>query len=318
MLTRFKRNIVIAPDGTLIAYQSTGVGYPLVFCNGVGCDTYIWRYILEGLAQDYRLITWDYRGHGRSGTPTDPEAVTVDHVVEDLRLVLDDEGIDRCVLLGHSMGCQVLYEFAGRHPDRVGGVVGICGAFEHIASNFGNSTFLADNIETIYELLAQIPFVIRPLWRTVLPTYLGFLIGAFSKSLNPELVNPEDFRSYFEHMGQVDPYLFFRMGKSLQAHSAREMLPRITAPSLVIAGEFDTFTPPSASREAAELLPNSEFHMIRRASHAGPVEQPDLFVLLIENFLNRRVLKRDTREVPSQTAGKTPMITGSDAPGTTP
>ena len=90
----------------------------LVLSDGVGCDGFIWKYLRRSLA-DYRVVHWNYRGHGRTPRPRDPGRISMPDFADDLAAVLDDCGAERAVLFGHSMGVQVSLETYRRHRDRV-------------------------------------------------------------------------------------------------------------------------------------------------------------------------------------------------------
>jgi pimeloyl-ACP methyl ester carboxylesterase len=72
-------------------------------------------------------------------------------------------------------------------------------------------------------------------------------------------------------------------------HSAEDLLGSIAVPTLVVAAERDTFTPPDIAEGMAAAIPNAELEMLRGGSHAAPVEQPLLVELRIEKFLAERV-----------------------------
>src|SRR5690606_30824998 len=92
---------------------------------------FFWKYVVRYFAPTQQVVTWDYRGHNRS-TPArerEPAAYTMEKNAQDLAAVMTDAGIDRAVLLGHSMGCQVILEFWRQFPERVAGLVPICGPY---------------------------------------------------------------------------------------------------------------------------------------------------------------------------------------------
>src|SRR5882672_6638931 len=121
----------LAADGTPLAFASGGprnCRRAIVCSNGVGVSTFFWDYVGEYFARDHRVIIWDYRGHGASGRPSDPTTLTMAAIADDLARVLDANGVERAVHLGHSMGCQVILEFQRLFPDRVSGLVPMLGA----------------------------------------------------------------------------------------------------------------------------------------------------------------------------------------------
>ena len=259
----------------------------MLFCDGIGCDGYVWRYLRDDLGQRFGLHP-HYRGHGRTAAPKDPARITIEDLADDVACVLDDALVDRAVLIGHSMGVQVALETYRRHRDRVAGLVLVCGAPSHPLKTFKGSAFLEDLLPTIQKWIHRVPGVINRVTRTLLPTRLAYEVAS-RLEIRRELVEPADFMPYLEGMARIDARLFVAMLSSAGQHSAEDLLPEITAPTLVIAGGRDGFTPPERSRAMAEAIPNADLLEIENASHTAPIERPDLVVETIRNFIARRI-----------------------------
>ena len=97
-------------------------GLPVVFVHSAAGTTGHWSHQLEHLRASRRALAVDLRGHGRSAAPASPET-TVEQFSEDIGAVADALGLERFVLVGHSFGGAVATAFAGRHPDRVAGLL---------------------------------------------------------------------------------------------------------------------------------------------------------------------------------------------------
>jgi pimeloyl-ACP methyl ester carboxylesterase len=110
-----------APDGVSIAYDVRGAGDPtLVFVHCWACDRTFWKEQVDVFAEDHRVVTLDLAGHGESGR--EREAWSVLGLAGDVEAVVDELGLERVVLVGHSMGGPVSLEAARRMPGRVLGV----------------------------------------------------------------------------------------------------------------------------------------------------------------------------------------------------
>lgn len=96
-------------------------GYPVVLAHGITCALRVWAYQIADLAQDYRVIAYDHRGHGRSSVPPRPVDYSLDLLAADLDAVLDAtlEPGERAVIAGHSMGGIAISSWSQRYPDRV-------------------------------------------------------------------------------------------------------------------------------------------------------------------------------------------------------
>jgi pimeloyl-ACP methyl ester carboxylesterase len=281
---------VALSDGSPLFYESWGERggrTPMLLCDGIGCDGYVWRYLRQDLTDRFGLHP-HYRGHGRTAPPRDPKRVTIEDLADDVASVLDDALVERAVLVGHSMGVQVALETYRRHHDRVAGLVLVCGAPSHPLKTFRGSAALEDLLPIVQRWIHRVPGVINRVTRTLLPTRLAYEVAS-RLEIRRELVEPRDFMPYLEGMARIDARLFVAMLSSAGQHSAEDLLPDITAPTLVIAGERDGFTPPERSRAMADAIPGAELLEIPQASHTAPIERPNLVDATIREFIARRI-----------------------------
>jgi pimeloyl-ACP methyl ester carboxylesterase len=258
-----------------------------LFCDGIGCDGYIWRYLRDALGERFGVHP-HYRGHGRTAPPRDPARITIPDLADDVACVLDDALIDRAVLIGHSMGVQVALETYRRHADRVAGLVLVCGAPSHPLKTFRGSAMLEDMLPTVQKWIQRVPGVINKVTRTILPTRLAYEV-ATRLEIRRDLVDPADFMPYLEGMARIDSRLFIAMLSAAGQHSAEDLLPSIKIPVLVVAGGRDGFTPPDRSRSMAEAIPASELVEIPDGSHTAPIERPHLVDDVVRDFIERRI-----------------------------
>jgi pimeloyl-ACP methyl ester carboxylesterase len=298
-VTRRRGYAVAASDGTPVYYsvheppangavQATSGGWPpVVLCDGIGCDGYVWRHLRPELAGRTPVVHPHYRGHGRTPLPRDPARVTIADLADDLACVLDDAGVGEAVLCGHSMGVQVALEAHARHPSRVRGLVLVCGAPSHPLATFHGSNRLERLVPRVARLVERAPWLANGLSRTLLPTRLAFAIAA-KVEIDGTLIELADFMPYLEGLSRVDARLFLAMLQAAGSHSAEAHLPDIDVPVLVVAGARDGFTPPERSRQMAEAIPGSEYLEIPRGSHTAPLERPELFCSSVVHFLDRR------------------------------
>jgi pimeloyl-ACP methyl ester carboxylesterase len=281
---------VATSDGSPLFYESWGersAQPPVLLCDGIGCDGYVWRYLKQDLGTRFGLHP-HYRGHGRTAAPRDPERVTIADLADDVVAVMDDALVQQSVLVGHSMGVQVALETYRRHPDRVAGLVLICGASSHPLKTFRGSAVLEDLLPTVQTGIHRVPGVINRVTRMLLPTRLAYEV-ATRLEIQRELVEPADFMPYLEGMARIDSRLFIAMLSSAGQHSADDLLPTIDVPVLVVAGARDGFTPAERSRVMAAAIPGAELLEIPNASHTAPIERPNLVDWTVRDFLARRI-----------------------------
>ena len=278
-------------DGTKIFYHSIGKGQPpIVCCNGLGVGTFFWVYLERMFRTKHQIVTWDYRGHGRSELKDNPNHHNLQSLVKDCKAVLDKLNLKKAVLVGHSLGVQVILEVYRKWPERVAGLVCAFGTYEHPMNYFYNSRLSRHFFELCYILGITFPRQGNWISRLLLKNPLSFWMGGLLKIMNTGMIHKEDCDRYINHILSVDPLFFTMLLKSAQDHSAEDILRNIKVPTLIITGDQDQFTPTWISKKMHRLIPDSELFSMHNTTHAGLVEQPDLVNLRIEKFIQERVL----------------------------
>jgi pimeloyl-ACP methyl ester carboxylesterase len=135
--------LVIAPpaaaatvDGASIHWTSRGNGPAVIFVHGWTCDDTSWRGQVTDVSRNYRVITLDLPGHGRSGMPA--SGFSMELFARAIEVVRTEAKIDKAVLVGHSMGTPVIRKYALMYPDRVAGLVIVDGLLQ-IADGAGRA-----------------------------------------------------------------------------------------------------------------------------------------------------------------------------------
>ena len=288
-----RRRRATSSDGTGLAYEVVGTGdRVLMFANGLGGRLYSIEPVLTEFWKDYRIITWDYRGLFESDAPSSLRRLAVTHHVDDAWTILRAEKVDRAVLVGWSMGVQVMLDLAASHPDLAAGLVLMNGTYGHVFSTGFQPLFavpgLPRRLHAIVEYLRARPEAAKAIARvarlSVWPTTLLTLVtaGRRAPSLRPILQ-----RYYADVLGPSFPN-YLRLFQELDAHSAYHLLPEIAAPTLVVSGAFDFLTPAYQSRQIAARMPNAERVHLARASHFALHERREEVLSAMKDFLERR------------------------------
>lgn len=109
------QKIEVEIHGTRVSFEGRGTGYPTVLIHGFASDSSTWDGVWDSLCEARHCVRYDLRGFGRSAAKGDGP---YDHAA-DLRIILDRLGIERCDLVGTSMGGAVALNFALDEPDMV-------------------------------------------------------------------------------------------------------------------------------------------------------------------------------------------------------
>ena len=290
-----------SPDGTRIHYEVWTPGAAasnnptLLLSDGIGCDGYVWKYLVRRFAPEYRIIHWQYRGHGKSGVPHDRSHTSFDWVCADLEAVLRETNTPRALFIGHSMGVQVCLDYYRRHPEAVEALVLICGSHGLPLDTFHDSRILHTLVPLLLRTAEKYPSATEVLWRKLAGSEVAYQIATHAE-VNGRLVSRADFHPYFEHLAGLDPQLFLSMLQKAGEHSAYEHLPEIDIPTLIVAGTDDGFTPYWLSEEMHDRIPGSELLTIPGGTHTAPIEQPELLELRLEKFFAELPQERGQQE----------------------
>ncbi len=286
----YSQNVATTPDDLGLTYRIYGEAGPFLVCtNGLGVSTFFWEGFARELSRDYRVVVWDFVGHGRSSDPPDPSRATIPAFAADLRTILDAVGAERAVLLGHSLGAQVDFELYAQSPERVLALVPTLGTYgKAIESFFGMPRvarlFANLGIAGLPRTHRLVPALMNPLIRTTLVERGARLL---------RIVDPKapSMAGYFEHLGRLDYRVFASLLSSLMTHDATNVLPTIRVPTLVVGADRDRFVPPKVAETMASLIPGAELEILTRGTHAALFEQSARYEARVRRFLSERVFR---------------------------
>lgn len=269
---------VRSQDGTRIrAWTNDGTGPDVLITNGLGTNPHAWPTLLQP-DSGFRVHGNYHRGIGGSARP-DNGRIGVDAHVEDAIAVMDAAGMESAVLVGWSIGVNVAFELAHRHPDRVRGILSICGVpgdtFAtmlqplHLPGPLAKALVTAATYSTIFTGRASGPVLKRWPWNrfTVDLIRTAHVISPAAETVALQALVQEFF--------QTHPSWYAQLGMAAARHG-RVSLSGIDVPTSFVAGSWDVLAGPDSMRTAAERMPHSRFREIARATHFVPIEHPGI------------------------------------------
>ncbi len=273
-------------DGTKLFYSVEGEGKPLIFCYGIVCSSLHWTYQIEHFRKNYKTVWMDYRGHQNSEVPEDISSLTLENLAKDLKLLLDELQIQNAVFLGHSMGVNVVLEFARLYPERVSGMILANGTANRPLETLFNSNALMPGFRLLELLRDKSPKLLKKIWTMQKGNPLAHrAIGLLG--FNPHLTAHEDVALYVDQIAELDPRVFLYLIRNYDNYDGSSWLHTITAPTRIIAGEDDLIIPLPQQELLHQLIPKSEFEVIRHGSHCPQMDLPELMNSKIEEFLRK-------------------------------
>ena len=286
---------VKAVDGTEIAVRERGEadGVSLVLCNGLGGGFRVWSEMVAHLGGGFRVVDWDYRGLYDSKAPARRETCSVRDHACDLLQVIEQCEIEQPVLVGWSMGVQVILELHRSHP-------GIPAAFVAIHGTAGRPLDTAFDSDRTARVAPRVFAIMRAIGASVAQHAPGlaqtpgvieaFTRGARSLGLVSRDIDIEHFRAIAEEWLGMDFAIYAEIFERLNAHDAWSLLPAVRCPTLVIAGEADRFTPLHLSQAMVKALPDARLEVLPGATHFGLLEHPSAIAGSIVEFLQEQGL----------------------------
>lgn len=252
-------------DRIQVFYESHGQGVPLVLVHGLGSSGRDWNFQVEAFADQYQVITYDSRGHGRSHKPAPPYSVPM--FANDLESLLNALGLEKVHLVGVSMGGWTSFEFAVHHSDRLHSL-----------------TIINSGPELVVRTWAER----RELWKRLILFRL-FSMEKIGKSLAPRLFpKPEhaEFKQTFiERWAENDKRAYMASLQGAVGWTVLDELENITCPVLVIAADEDFYSSVESKQAYVDLIPDAKLEVMFDCRHAAPVEKSQELNELLKNFL---------------------------------
>lgn len=239
---------------------------PLVLIHGIGADGRMFDPVAERLADCARIVVWHLPGYG--GKPLDG-SLTFPGLAAALAADLDALGIERAVLLGHSIGGMVVQELAATFPHRVRALIlsATTPAFGSRDGSFQRE-FVAARLD---------------------PLDAGQTMAEMAAQAAPRLVGsaaaPEAAPTLARLMSEVPEATFRAAVACLVTFDRRADVARIAVPTLPIAGEEDTNAPLKTMTRMAETIPGARLEVLSGIGHMAPLECPDRYAEIVRRFL---------------------------------
>jgi pimeloyl-ACP methyl ester carboxylesterase len=273
-------------DGTEIAYQARGSGPVVVLANGLGGTYEAFRHVYSALGDRYRVLCWDYRGLYDSAPPSDHGTLTVRHQCDDLERLLDHEKVDRAIFVGWSMGVQVNFEFWRHRRDRMDGIIAINGTYGRPFDTAMSSRVVRYVIPTLLKAIKAQSDLVGKATRAVVG-WRGLVTMAQRFGMVSKTLDTEAFRDVAEGFKRVDWSIYSELLRRLGEHDARDLLPTIDCPTLIITGDKDMITPPVTAARMHRSITGSRLVVIEGGTHYTPVEYPHVIQEEVVDFLGR-------------------------------
>ena len=236
-------------------YTIEGSGPPLILVHGIGAARDTWRFMVEKLAQQYTVVRYDLRGHGES--PLTEPTFELEQLVNDLERVRERAGFESAHIAGHSLGGMIGPAYARQYPDRVRSI-----------ALLSTAAFRTD------EDSAAVGRVVTQMREDGIPNILPTLTDRWYSDAFIQR-HPDIVRRRLDQVLSCDPETFLNVFRIYATFEMGPWLHEVSAPALVMTGEFDGGCNPRLNSQIHEALPNAELRILPGLKHsilleAGP------------------------------------------------
>jgi 3-oxoadipate enol-lactonase len=246
--------------GVAIHYEIAGAGPAMVVIHANPFDHCLWLYQIAHFSTWFKVIAIDIRGYGRSDKVVDP--YTLRDMCDDVIGVMDQEGIERAVLMGCSVGSGMAILLGLDHPERFEGIVLVGG-------NSGPSDRYRDRIDGYTTDLPG--YHIKHMRQLVAPGFADTPLGAYLLDM------------FVEREPRLDGEAIACVFRANNSTDSTPRLMEMRPPTLVVNGEHDHSLP--AGQKTAALIPNAIHEVLPGTGHACCLEDPAGFDALVVDFL---------------------------------
>jgi pimeloyl-ACP methyl ester carboxylesterase len=267
-------------------------GVPLLLLHGFANEAHIWDEFVPHVADYYRVLALDLRGHGDSDRHPDAAYDYADYVA-DLESVIDHLGAERVVLVAHSLGGRVAMLYGGRHPEKVAGMVIVDSAPELDARGTARiSLDVAEHRDPSFASVADYE-------QMLVHNYPAARPAAIRRMATHELRQRDDGRFVLKMDtrfrdaigdatradGSFDPEAALQHQR--EHHEAMwEALRKLDCPTLVVRGAASDFLSPDiADRMVEEELAKGELAVVAQAGHSVMTDNPEGFAEAVSRFV---------------------------------
>lgn len=260
-----------AVNGARLYYEESGDGTPILFLHGVMMGSRFFTKQQDALADDYRPIVLDFRGHGRSEKTETGH--TLPTYAADVEAFLERLDLEDLVLVGWSMGSLVAWEYIDQFgTDRLRGFVSVeQQPLDLEQDDYEHGVFDFEEFRELMEL-AQTD-----------PHELG---SVFIEQMLKDDPTPEVERLLFDEIARVPPSVKSAIFFDQSVRDYRPVLEDVDVPTLVCLGEDETLLGTDGVEYVADRIPNADLERFSDSGHCPFLEQPEAFNRVLADFVD--------------------------------
>ena len=249
-----------------------GNGKQILCIHGITANCRFWDCLASALAPHHRVLAMDLRGRGLSDKP--PTGYSIEHHCKDISALMNDQGLERPVLMGHSLGAFISLVFAAQYPQRVNRLILVDGGgklsetqmakvFAGIKPSLDRLGQVFPSLEAYFSQMKQAPYL-QP-WNFYMETYFRYEIEKVEGGVRSR-VHPKHIEEEAQNLGKVD---------------SRQFYANVTSPTLILRAtkgmlaEDDLLLPEDVADRMVREIPNAKRVDVKGTNHYSILFQPN-------------------------------------------
>jgi pimeloyl-ACP methyl ester carboxylesterase/putative sterol carrier protein len=246
-------------DGLRVYYEEAGEGRPLVCFHAASQDSLMWRHVLDGLSDRYRVIAVDAPGHCKSQEPATGPFTSLTSHAEFNEKLMDKLSLEKPAIVGCSMGGNLVLELAARRPDFYSAVISAEGA---------------DYTPTVSQFVLDMLLLNGPQ-----------IIQCWAESLIGDRTPPDRARDVVWQIRRTCPEVMCGDLTGYANFDRRDMVGKITVPVLLIRGDADWLVYQEQVEATRDRIPGAKMVVLDGTGHYPMTENPQEFNDSVRSFL---------------------------------
>jgi len=249
-----------------------GKGKQILCIHGITANSRFWDCLASALAPHHRVIAVDLRGRGLSDKP--PTGYSIEHHCKDILALMNDRGLERPVLMGHSLGAFISLVFSAKYPQRVDRLILVDGGgkltktqmnkvFTGIKPSLDRLGKTFPSFEDYISQMKQAPYL-QP-WNSYMETYFHYEVEKVKGGLRSR-VHPNHIEEEAKNLGKVDSRQFYK---------------KVTSPTLILRAtkgllaKDDLVLPKDVAERMVREIPNAKKVDLKGTNHYSILFQPN-------------------------------------------
>ena len=272
-------NAFTTSDNVQLTVNITGEGSPLIFLHGWTANHNDWREYAEALSDQHTCYCWNARGHGRHKLSRTAEA-NIGRMAKDLRELIQFYKLKNPILLGHSMGALTIWEYIHRFGcDQISKLCLVDQSPRLLTSNEWEHGIYGDFSAPSNEAF------IRQLEDDFSEAVLRLVAdGNNPRTRKSYADNTPQIQKVREYLSKLDPEPLISIWKSLSLVDYREILPKITVPTLLVYGDESQFYSVELAQYVRDSIPDAQLHVYHGTDHSPHLWQKERFIEDLRTF----------------------------------